>query len=480
MIDRAIKEKVLNVFSVKKTQVKLQATTDLMSPSPGGISIPAACATDFAMPTVDGGHSPKGKLNLLARRKSVNTAPITIDDFEIVKPISKGAFGKVFLAKKKFTNFYYAIKVLKKEEMIRKNQVDNIKNERKILSRTNSPFLVKLYYSFQSVSNLYLVQEYCNGGDCATMLKLIGYLDERWATTYVAEVVLALEYLHSQGIVHRDLKPENLLIDSRGHIKLTDFGLSKVGFLRRHRISKPQPAASRGDEACSSTSTDKAGELDSRIFAGTPDYLAPEVILGVTELGPEVDWVRPSFITTLTWRQRRHLFTPFLFFSFQWALGVIFYQFMYGYPPFNAATPEAIFENILNRDIDWTNEENPPSREAYSLMNGLLNTNPEERLGSKSSQTVKDHPLFQDVDWDKILDLEANFVPKTESIEDTAYFDSRGLTLKDLEKELMEASAESTQDGSTPPSTPSPCGSPKKEPFMDFVFKNADHLREQK
>ena len=109
----------------------------------------------------------------------------------------------MFLAKKKQTKSYFAIKVLKKEEMVRKNQVSNIKQERKIMSKTKSPFVVKLHYSFQSKEHLYLVQEYCNGGDFGSMLKMLGYLEEDWAKVYIAEIVLALEYLHSQGIVHR-------------------------------------------------------------------------------------------------------------------------------------------------------------------------------------------------------------------------------------------------------------------------------------
>jgi len=124
-------------------------------------------------------------------------------DFEIIKPISKGAFGSVYLAKKRQTGDYYAIKVLRKSDMIAKNQVMNVKAERMVLTRTDSPFVVKLYYSFQSKDNLYLVMEYLNGGDCAALVKAIGQLDEKWARGYIAEVVLGLEFLHSRGIVHR-------------------------------------------------------------------------------------------------------------------------------------------------------------------------------------------------------------------------------------------------------------------------------------
>jgi len=127
-------------------------------------------------------------------------------DFAVVKAISKGAFGRVFLAKHKRTGDYFAIKVLRKTDMVETNQVGNVKNERNIMKGLDNPFVVKLFYSFMSESNLYLVMEYLNGGDCAALLKNVGCLDEKWAQSYIAEVVLALEYLHLNGIVHRYIK----------------------------------------------------------------------------------------------------------------------------------------------------------------------------------------------------------------------------------------------------------------------------------
>ena len=132
------------------------------------------------------------------------TTPTSIRDFEIIKPISKGAFGSVFLAKKKVTGDYFAIKVLKKADMIAKNQITNVKAERMILMKqAESPFVAKLYFTFQSKENLYLVMEYLNGGDCAALVKTLGSLPEEWTRSYVAEVTLGLEYLHQRGIVHR-------------------------------------------------------------------------------------------------------------------------------------------------------------------------------------------------------------------------------------------------------------------------------------
>lgn len=148
-----------------------------------------------------------------------------------MKIISRGAFGRVFLAQKKSTGDYYAIKVLRKKEMLNRSQLDHVKAEQNILSQLNHSFVVKLYYSFESEENLYLVMEYLSGGDLFSLLKNVGCLSEEWARTYIVELVHALEYLHSKDIVHRDLKPDNLLIGADGHLKLTDFGLSKFGLM---------------------------------------------------------------------------------------------------------------------------------------------------------------------------------------------------------------------------------------------------------
>lgn len=157
-----------------------------------------------------------------------------IQDFKIVKPISRGAFGKVFLGYKK-TNpeQVYAIKVMKKNEMIHKNMASQVVIERNALAITRSPYCVQLFYSLQSVSCVYLVMEYMVGGDLKSLLGMYGYMEESMAAFYTAEVCLALEYLHSHGIVHRDLKPDNMLLSREGHVKLTDFGLSKISTLHR-------------------------------------------------------------------------------------------------------------------------------------------------------------------------------------------------------------------------------------------------------
>jgi PAS domain S-box-containing protein len=257
----------------------------------------------------------------------------SIRDYEIIKPVSKGAFGSVFLAKKKITGQYFAIKVLKKADMVAKNQVMNIKSERTILTQLDSPYVVKLFSTFQSKNHIYLVMEYLNGGDCAALLKAMGTLSEEWSRQYVSEMIAGLEFLHHRDIVHRDLKPDNMLIDSNGHIKLTDFGLSRAGFIGRRSLgvgdvgtppksSLPhsptishdgnslgfQPSYSpfrghlgRRESLASVSSTDslvlgsrvaeKLEDKNQKKLVGTPDYLAPESILGLGQ-GTSVDWVK--------------------------------------------------------------------------------------------------------------------------------------------------------------------------------------------
>jgi serine/threonine-protein kinase RIM15 len=174
--------------------------------------------------------------------------PPSIKDFEIIKPISKGAFGSVYLSKKKSTGDYFAIKVLKKADMIAKNQVTNVRAERAIMMiQGESDFVAKLFWTFASKDYLYLVMEYLNGGDCAALIKALGGLSEEWARKYMAEVVLGLDHLHSRGIIHRDLKPDNLLIDQKGHLKLTDFGLSRMGLIGRQKRAQTQSSESTPD-----------------------------------------------------------------------------------------------------------------------------------------------------------------------------------------------------------------------------------------
>lgn len=327
----------------------------------------------------------------------------SIDDFEIIKPISRGAFGRVFLAKKRTTGDLFAIKVLRKADMIRKNAVESILAERDILITVRNPFVVRFFYSFTSRENLYLVMEYLNGGDLYSLLRNLGCLDEDVARVYLAEVVLALEYLHSMQIVHRDLKPDNLLIAHDGHVKLTDFGLSKVGLINStDDLSGPavSGASLYGDDEPQMNELeemDHRARRQKRSAVGTPDYLAPEILLG-TGHGTSADW---------------------------WSVGVILFELLVGIPPFNAEHPQTIFDNILNRKIPWPHVPEEMSFEAKDLIDKFLTEDPHQRLGSDGASEVKQHPFFKDVSWDTIARQKAAFVPSSDSAFDTSYFTSR-------------------------------------------------------
>ncbi|XP_073437844.1 serine/threonine-protein kinase greatwall [Dendrobates tinctorius] len=174
----------------------------------------------------------KGEPSVCGEKRFTVPQPPSIEDFSIVKPISRGAFGKVYLARKKINNKLFAVKVVKKADMINKNMVHQVQAERDALALSKSPFIVHLYYSLQSANNIYLIMEYLIGGDVKSLLHIYGYFDEDMAVKYISEVAVALDYLHRHGIIHRDLKPDNMLISNEGHIKLTDFGLSKVTLKR--------------------------------------------------------------------------------------------------------------------------------------------------------------------------------------------------------------------------------------------------------
>ncbi|XP_059450583.1 probable serine/threonine protein kinase IRE [Corylus avellana] len=323
----------------------------------------------------------------------------SIEDFEIIKPISRGAFGRVFLARKRATGDLFAIKVLKKADMIRKNAVENILAERDILISVRNPFVVRFFYSFTCRENLYLVMEYLNGGDLYSLLRNLGCLDEDMARIYIAEVVLALEYLHSLNVIHRDLKPDNLLIGQDGHIKLTDFGLSKVGLINSTDDLSGLSVSSTdflGDDEPKSEPSMKREQRQKQPVVGTPDYLAPEILLGMGH-GATADW---------------------------WSVGVILFELLVGIPPFNAERPQQVFDNIINRDIPWPKIPEEMSNEAYDLVDKFLTENPVQRLGATGAREVKVHPFFKDINWDTLARQKAMFIPAIEAL-DTSYFMSR-------------------------------------------------------
>eukprot|EP00850_Spirogloea_muscicola_P012185 SM000078S22044 [mRNA] locus=s78:84700:92524:- [translate_table: standard] len=442
----------------------------------------------------------------------------SIDDFEIIKPISRGAFGRVYLAKKRTTGDLFAIKVLRKADMVRKNAVESVQAERNILISAQNPFVVRFFYSFTCRDNLYLVMEYLNGGDLYSLLRGLGCLEEDMARVYIAELVMALEYLHSLGVVHRDLKPDNILIAHDGHIKLTDFGLSKIGLINSTDDLTCSPASKEDDLRYSSPSPSHSPVLPSspispvpllqqqqplqqqqtsqegwqtpaRLFGqnaadvkdkdaavGTPDYLAPEVLLGLGH-GMAVDW---------------------------WSVGIILYEFLVGAPPFNAATPQDIFENILNRNIRWPQVPQEMSYEAYDLIDRLLAVDPRARLGAKGAVEVRDHPFFRDIHWDTLAFEKMAFVPNPDTAHDTSYFTTRhlwgsngawrdrdGATSRDESDDVSDVELASRSRNSSPRKMPihpeeadedpgslidSGMTASEKYAFSNFSFKNLSQL----
>lgn len=309
------------------------------------------------------------------------------DDYDVAKLISNGAYGAVYLVKHKQTRQRFAMKKINKNNLILRNQVEQVFAERDILSFADNPFVVSMHCSFETKKHLCLVMEYVEGGDCATLLKSIGPLPSDMARFYFAETVLAVEYLHSYGIVHRDMKPDNLLITALGHIKLTDFGLSKMGLMS---------LATNLYEGYIDSETRQFS--DKQVF-GTPEYIAPEVILR-QGYGKPVDW---------------------------WSMGIILYEFLVGCVPFFGETPEELFAHTVNDDIDWPSDEDWfVASEAKSLIAQLLQQNPRDRLGSAGGAVeVKDHVYFLNLDWNSLLRLKAEFLPQLENEDDTSYFDTR-------------------------------------------------------
>ncbi|KAH3764904.1 AGC family serine/Threonine kinase family protein [Pelomyxa schiedti] len=363
-----------------------------------------------------------------SRSNSYTMPPrLSITDFEVVKPLTKGAYGKVFLVRKRTTSDIYCVKVLNRSEAANKNPA-NLHIERDILKKTGNPFVAKLYYSFSSKQHVYFVMEYYPGGDLFSLLQEFNHFDEDMARMYIAEIVLSLKYLHKEGIIHRDLKPDNVLIDNNGHIKLTDFGLSQNGLQKKQSLKLALGCMQLVEAEPSAP--------------GTPDYLAPEVLLGMKH-GPEVDF---------------------------WALGVILYEFLTGIPPFSGESVKEVFENILTKRPKYDGVNISPI--ARNLIDRLLCVKPQERLGAKGIHEIKQHPFFEGIDWRTLLLQKPPFVPSESLTEDadTTFFTARQQYYA-LEEPLvaMESPPESpTIAPHAPPPSPQ-----ERDPFF---FVNVEQL----
>ena len=348
--------------------------------------------------------------NLRKKRKK-----ISIFDFEPLKIIGKGAFGEVRVCRYIPNNTIVAIKKMKKEEMHKKNQVLHVRAERDVLSEAKNEWIVDLKFSFQDQNYLYLGMEFLPGGDLMSLLMARDILPEQEAKFYAAEIVMAIESVHKLDCIHRDLKPDNVLIDSDGHIKLSDFGLTKKLDIKLIDNNLQNELRNFGNNNFGSNSNSRFKNLSyaqqfsqfksmkskkRRAFAystvGTPDYIAPEVIRQ-KGYGQEIDW---------------------------WSLGVIMFEMMIGYPPFFSESSTETCKKIL----DWKNTLNirPEaniSKEAEDILRKLI-TDPENRLGVNGADEIKSHPFFKGIDWNHIKEtLIPPFIPDLKNNFDTKYFD---------------------------------------------------------
>eukprot|EP01119_Soliformovum_irregulare_P018293 TRINITY_DN5583_c0_g1_i1.p1 TRINITY_DN5583_c0_g1~~TRINITY_DN5583_c0_g1_i1.p1 ORF type:complete len:676 (+),score=175.75 TRINITY_DN5583_c0_g1_i1:28-2028(+) len=281
-------------------------------------------------------------------------------DFDVGEVLGQGAFGAVVLISEKTSKKQYAMKKISKEQIGQNESAKKtVFNERDIFNLLVHPFIVKLCYTFQDKAHLYFVLELCPNGDLGTHLKRVQRFDVTSAKFYIAETILALEYMHSKGVIHRDLKPNNILLDPNMHIKLTDFGTSKI------------------------IGTNSRARAES--FCGTEEYVSPE-LLDVTD--------------------------PFAGKSSDlWALGCVLYQILAGKTPFKGITAWQTFELIKSRQFDFPDDFDP---DAKDLVSKLLVEKPEDRLGIDDFMDLKNHPFFKDLDW---KDLHLQTPPPIESAE---------------------------------------------------------------
>ncbi|KAI9651234.1 Serine/threonine-protein kinase [Ciborinia camelliae] len=310
-----------------------------------------------------------GKIRIGVEYVENRTRALKIDDFELLKVVGKGSFGKVMQVKKKDTQRIYALKTIRKAHIISRSEVAHTLAERSVLSQINNPFIVPLKFTFQSPDKLYFVLAFVNGGELFHHLQKESRFDINRSRFYTAELLCALECLHGFNVIYRDLKPENILLDYSGHIALCDFGLCKL---------------------------DMKDEDRTNTFCGTPEYLAPELLLG------------QGYTKTVDW----------------WTLGVLLYEMLTGLPPFYDENTNEMYRKILSEPLNFPGPDIVPPA-AKDLLQKLLDRKPDQRLGANGASEIKAHPFFHSIDWRKLLQrkYEPTFKPNVTDALDTKNFD---------------------------------------------------------
>ncbi|KAK9322876.1 kinase-like domain-containing protein [Lipomyces orientalis] len=415
--DRPTREAISQPIPVSALSSKL-----LHIPSPGGPAQSGPLTVPNPNIRPDSIPSPNGRSDYFASfatdssklappsmppsfRRTYSSSSIKVGNVEVgpasfdkIKLLGKGDVGKVYLVREKKTSRLYAMKVLSKREMIKRNKIKRALAEQEILATSNHPFIVTLYHSFQSDEYLYLCMEYCMGGEFFRALQTRAgkCIPEDDARFYAAEVTAALEYLHLMGFIYRDLKPENILLHQSGHIMLSDFDLSKQS------DSGGQPTIVGGSSGRSGSQHNmpaidtKACIADFRTnsFVGTEEYIAPEVIKGNGHTSA-VDW---------------------------WTLGILIYEMLYGTTPFKGKNRNATFANILKHDVQFapyppsaSSSPNPPqtvSNFCKSLIRKLLCKDENRRLGSRAGASdIKAHPFFKTTQWALLRNMTPPMIP---------------------------------------------------------------------
>ncbi|KAG9245541.1 kinase-like domain-containing protein [Calycina marina] len=360
------------------------------------LTLPDKSTTVMSLPTQDalGELQPPNLRNMAFRRTyssnsiKVRNVEVGPSSFDKIKLIGKGDVGKVYLVREKKSSRLYAMKVLSKKEMIKRNKIKRALAEQEILATSNHPFIVTLFHSFQSEDHLYLCMEYCSGGEFFRALQTRPgkCIPEEDAKFYTAEVTAALEYLHLMGFIYRDLKPENILLHQSGHIMLSDFDLSK----QSDPGGKPTMIYGRNGN-----NSNSPGQVDTKScinnfrtnsFVGTEEYIAPEVIKGCGHTSA-VDW---------------------------WTVGILVYEMLYGTTPFKGKNRNATFANILRDDVPFPENSGSPqiSNLCKSLIRKLLIKDENRRLGSRAGASdIKTHPFFRTTQWALIRHMKPPMIP---------------------------------------------------------------------